>query len=83
MQGLRAKQEETLQIMKPKTTIETPVQLELERHGAILVKIINQRHALVTLADQIEWKRFEELFSLTFDPENGRPGLPTRLMVGL
>ena len=69
--------------MKPKITIETPVQLELERHGAILVKIINQRHALVTLADRIEWKRFEELFSLTFDPGNGRPGLPTRLMVGL
>ena len=83
MQGLMAKQEETLQIMKPKISIETPVQLELERHGAILAKIINQRHALVTLADRIEWKRFEELFSLTFDPGNGRPGLPTRLMVGL
>jgi len=69
--------------MKPKITTTTPMQLELERHGAILAKIINQRHALVTLADRIEWKRFEELFSLTFDPGNGRPGLPTRLMVGL
>jgi len=59
------------------------MQLELERHGAILAKIINQRHALVTLAERIEWKRFEELFSVTFDPGNGRPGLPTRLMVGL
>ena len=69
--------------MKPKITTTTPMQLELERHGAILAKIINQRHALVTLADRIEWKRFEELFSVTFDPGNGRPGLPTRLMVGL
>jgi len=69
--------------MKPKITTTTPMQLELERHGAILAKIINQRHALVTLADRIDWKRFEELFSVTFDPGNGRPGLPTRLMVGL
>lgn len=69
--------------MKPKMMNETPVQLELERHGAILEKIINRQHALVILADRIDWKGFEELFSVTFDPGNGRPGLPTRLMVGL
>jgi len=69
--------------MKPKITTETPIQLELERHEAILAKIINRQHALVMLADRIDWKRFEELFSATFHPGNGRPGLPTRLMVGL
>ena len=69
--------------MKPKITTETPIQLELERHGVILAKIINRQHALVTLADRIDWKRFEELFSATFHPGNGRPGLPTRMMVGL
>ena len=69
--------------MKPKITTETPIQLELERHGAILARIINRQHALVTLADRIDWKHFEDLFSATFHPENGRPGLPTRLMVGL
>ena len=78
-----AKKEESMQIMKPKITNETLVQLKLERHGAILANIINQRHALVTLVDRIEWKRFEELFSVTFDPGKGRPCLPTRLMVGL
>jgi len=69
--------------MKPKISIETPIQLELERHGTILAKIINREHALVTLADRIDWKRFEELFSATFHPGNGRPGLPTRMMAGL
>jgi len=39
--------------MKPKITTSTPMQLELDRHGAILAKIINPRHALVTLAEQI------------------------------
>ena len=69
--------------MKPQKTSDMPIQLELERHGAILEKIINQKHALVKLAKGIDWKRFEEMFSETFDPDNGRPGLPTRMMVGL
>ena len=68
--------------MKPKKTSETPVQLELERQGALLERIIDPQPALVKLAGRIHWKKFEELFSATFHPENGRPGLPTHLRVG-
>jgi transposase, IS5 family len=69
--------------MKPKMTTDTPIQLDLERHGAILEKIIDDKHALVKLAKSIDWQRFEKMFSVTFHPDNGRPGLPTRMMVGL
>jgi transposase, IS5 family len=69
--------------MKPKITSASPVQLDLERQGALLAKIINPRHPLVQLADKLDWQRFEELFAATFHPDNGRPGLPTRLLVGL
>jgi len=69
--------------MKPKIATETPLQLELERHGTILSKIIHREHARVMLAERIDWKRFEELFLATFHPGNGRPGLPTRMMVKL
>jgi IS5 family transposase len=47
-----------------------------------LDNLIDMRHELVRLAGLIEWKRFDEAFGILY-AEKGRPGLPTRLMVGL
>ena len=47
-----------------------------------LVNIINPRHALVRLAELIDWRMFDEAFGPRY-AERGRPGNPTRLMVGL
>jgi IS5 family transposase len=47
-----------------------------------LVNIINMRHELVLLADRIDWGFFDQRFAPLY-AEAGRPGLPTRLMVGL
>ena len=42
---------------------------------------INMRHELVRLAGLIDWKFFDERFEPLY-AESGRPGVPTRLMVG-
>jgi IS5 family transposase len=47
-----------------------------------LENMIDMRHELVLLAGLIDWKRFDETFGGLY-AEKGRPGLPTRLMVGL
>lgn len=47
-----------------------------------LDQMLNQCHALYKLADQIEWHRAEEQFGSLYSDE-GRPGIPTRIMVGL
>jgi len=47
-----------------------------------LENMIDMRHELVRLAGLIDWNRFDEAFGGLY-AEKGRPGLPTRLMVGL
>jgi IS5 family transposase len=47
-----------------------------------LSNILDQRHALLRLAGLIDWSRFEQEYGALY-AEQGRPGLPTRLMVGL
>ena len=47
-----------------------------------LVNMIDMAHPLVKLAGLIDWSRFEAAFG-KFYTQKGRPGLPTRLMVGL
>jgi transposase, IS5 family len=47
-----------------------------------LSNILDQRHALLRLAGLINWSRFEQEYGALY-AEHGRPGLPTRLMVGL
>ncbi len=47
-----------------------------------LENIIDMRHELVRLADAIEWAFFVDAFE-AFYSEEGRPGIPTRMMVGL
>ena len=47
-----------------------------------LANIINMCHELVRLADAIDWCFFYKRFSPLY-AEMGRPGIPTRLMLGL
>ncbi|MBC4018575.1 IS5 family transposase, partial [Siccirubricoccus deserti] len=49
---------------------------------ARLENLVDPRHALVRLAGLIDWGRFEAEFGPLYT-DGGRPGLPTRLMVGL
>jgi IS5 family transposase len=48
-----------------------------------LDQIINQRHPLYRLANQIDWSYFEDKFGPSYVDGVGSPGKPIRLMVGL
>jgi len=65
--------------MKPRKSGSIP---QADMFRLSLEQMLNQRHALYKLAGQIDWKaaeiKFGELYS-----EEGRPGIPIRLMVGL
>ena len=65
--------------MRPKQPEAEP-QEDLFR--ARLVNLVDQRHPLVRLAGLIDWGRFGTEFE-ALHVDGGRPGLPTRLMVGL
>ena len=65
--------------MRPKEPLTTTTD---DLFRARLSNIINPRHELVRLAQMIDWRMFETAFG-TLYAEVGRPGLPTRLMVGL
>src|SRR4051795_978593 len=65
--------------MRPKQPKAEP-QEDLFR--ARLQNVVDSRHPLVRLAARIDWGRFETEFGALYT-EGGRPGLPTRLMVGL
>jgi len=64
--------------MHPKPTTK---QLELFRTP--LKKIINLCHPLCKLGATIQWQEFDTAFGPLYCENNGRPGKPTRLMVGL
>jgi IS5 family transposase len=65
--------------MKPKTQ-DIPATDDLFRSR--LDQIINLRHELVKLADRIDWNHLDVEAAPCY-AEEGRPGIPTRLMVGL
>jgi IS5 family transposase len=44
---------------------------------------LNPQHPLFRLAQQIDWDYFEREFGPLYAEEVGRPGVPTRLLVGL
>ncbi len=44
---------------------------------------LDRKHPLVRLAELIEWASFESEFGSLYHETLGRPGKPTRLMVGL
>jgi transposase, IS5 family len=48
-----------------------------------LDQIIDMRHALVKLAQTIDWRFLEERFGAVYSDGPGSPPLPTRLMAGL
>ena len=48
-----------------------------------LSKLISREHSLVLLAERIDWTGLEGRFGKSYVPGRGRPGIPTRLMVGL
>lgn len=45
--------------------------------------MIDPGHGLVKLARAVNWDRMDEVFGQTFCPDQGRPGISTRLMVSL
>lgn len=47
-----------------------------------LDSIINMRHELVILSHGIDWNRLDTHFGQFFS-QNGRPGIPSRMMIGL
>ena len=49
----------------------------------LLRDIVSPHHAMVKLADAIDWKSFEDGLSASFCADNGRPSCPVRLMVAL
>jgi len=80
LQELRSSTVVFLQIhMKPRKP-------EASRHDDLfrmkLEQLINQRHELCRLAQVIDWQRCEAQFGALYS-EEGRPGIPVRLMVGL
>ena len=64
---------------QPDAVSRTATDLFRER----LDNMLNQRHALYRLADLIEWSVFDKEFGALYCPDNGCPGKPTRLLVGL
>jgi transposase, IS5 family len=61
---------------------KSPPPEQPELFCSALVNLVDHRHPLVRLAGLIDWERFAAAFGPLYR-EGGRPGLPTRLMVGL
>lgn len=64
--------------MKPKKHFETP-----DLFRARLDQILAHSHPIYVLAHKINWSVFDKAFGQTYNDKTGRPGCPTRLMVGL
>jgi IS5 family transposase len=67
--------------MKPRQAPVEDRQMDLFR--VELVRIVDLNHGMVKLSKAVDWKRMDELFGETYCPDNGRPGVSTRLMVAL
>ena len=64
--------------MKPKAA--TP---QCELFGAQLSELLNPKHPLYVLAERIDWPEFDGAIDACYAADIGRPGVNTRLMVGL
>jgi IS5 family transposase len=64
--------------MQPKAR---PPQCEL--FGARLSELLNPEHPLYVLAERMDWSQFDVAIDACYAEELGRPGVNTRLMVGL
>ena len=67
--------------MNPKLSAHTDQQRDLFRIE--LEHLVDRRHPLVQLADQIQWAEFDAAFAPLFCADNGRAACPVRLLVGL
>jgi len=65
--------------MKPK---KPKHQDQAEMFRSRLDQILDRKHPLFTLADQIDWTVFDNKFGKLY-ANRGRPALSTRLMAGL
>jgi transposase, IS5 family len=66
--------------MRPPTTPEPPPD---DASRVRLALIVSHEHPLYRLAEAIDWTRFEAELGALYAEGVGRPGLPTRLVVGL
>src|SRR5947209_18098852 len=66
--------------MRPQTSTS---QASDDSQRVRLALIVSHEHLLYRLAEAIDWTRFESEFGSLYAEDVGRPGLPTRLMVGL
>ena len=64
--------------MQPK-----PRSPQCELFGARLSELLNPEHPLYVLAERMDWSQFEAVIDACYAEELGRPGVNTRLMVGL
>jgi IS5 family transposase len=64
--------------MKPKAAIP-----QCELFGAQLSELLNPKHPLYVLAERIDWSQFDAAIDACYAEDIGRPGVNTRLMVGL
>jgi IS5 family transposase len=67
--------------MKPRDSQSGDLQNQLFQSR--LDQQLNLRHSLCRLAGQIDWSCFDNEFGALYTDGVGRPGVPTRLMVGL
>lgn len=65
--------------MQPKQQKESP---QLDMFRKTLENMLSHQHELYRLAGLIDWGMFEQEFGKLYS-EEGRPGIPLRLMVGL
>ena len=56
---------------------------ECELFGAHLSELLNHEHPLYVLAERIDWSAFDAAIDACYADELGRPGVNTRLMVGM
>ena len=54
-----------------------------ELFGARLSELLNPEHPLYVLAERVDWSQFDVAIDACYADEIGRPGVNTRLMVGL
>lgn len=66
--------------MRPPKSLESASDDTGKVHLAL---IVSHQHPLFQLAEAMDWARFESEFGTLYAEVVGRPGLPTRLMVGL
>ena len=65
--------------MKPRE-VERSLIEDMFRHR--LENLLDLRHPLLRLSQEIDWEVFSKTFGALYDAEQGRPGLPVRLLVG-